>query len=242
MAPPPRIRALTREAIPGAPGWIDPLLQMLSENMGQASAAISRRLTFSENFDAELRDVSFTAPYPVWITPTFSGAWAQYADATYEAVRYRIDDRARVYIEGLAAGGAVAGEVFALPVGYRPARNAIIPTVSSSGAYSELRVTSGGSVYAQAGGAVYFGVRCSFEATAPALPTVTEVVSVSHGLGRVGGVLPVYCRAAGASAIRSSGCPAIDWEAASSGRVRIKSVAGIVPGLKYDMRLLLFTR
>jgi hypothetical protein len=63
MAPPPRIRSIARESIPGAPAWVDPLLQLIGEALGQVSIALSRRLTRTENFYAgEKLGVFFKTP------------------------------------------------------------------------------------------------------------------------------------------------------------------------------------
>lgn len=49
MAPPPSLRKIAKDAISGAPGWIDGLLQPLSIFMGQIQDALTNQLTVKEN-------------------------------------------------------------------------------------------------------------------------------------------------------------------------------------------------
>lgn len=63
MAAPPRSRGLSREAFPGLPAALDPLLTVLNEFMASTSAALSRRLSRLENFYAgEKTGIAFKSP------------------------------------------------------------------------------------------------------------------------------------------------------------------------------------
>ncbi len=63
MAPPPRIKGIARESIPGAPAWVDNLLLMLNEFFSQVGAALTRRLTRKENLLASGKTgIRFTTP------------------------------------------------------------------------------------------------------------------------------------------------------------------------------------
>jgi hypothetical protein len=50
MAPPPRIRSISRESIPGAPASLDPLFAILNDFMGSVANALTRNLSRAENF------------------------------------------------------------------------------------------------------------------------------------------------------------------------------------------------
>jgi hypothetical protein len=50
MAPPPRIRSISRESIPGAPASLDPLFAILNDFMGSVVSALTRNLSRAENF------------------------------------------------------------------------------------------------------------------------------------------------------------------------------------------------
>jgi hypothetical protein len=63
MAAPPRIKSFSREAVPGSPGFMDQVYQLLNESLGQLSGAVTRNLTRTENLLAgEKLGVIFTTP------------------------------------------------------------------------------------------------------------------------------------------------------------------------------------
>lgn len=242
MAPPPRVRALTRESVPGAPAWMEPLFTLLNEGLGQPAQALNRNLTFSENFAAQLRDISFTAPYPVWTNVTFAAGASSFSATT--SVQYRIDERGEVELQGLGTGIAAVGIYFTLPTGFRALRNKAFASVSNN-AFARVNALTSGAIQLEVGSAVWVsfdGIR--FPATNPALPTVTPDAFplLKHDLPDVAGVLPVYCQAVGARPNQASGAPVVDWERASNKSIRLKAIHGLTPGQKYQMRLLLFVR
>lgn len=244
MAPPPRVRAFTREALPGAPAWVDPLLALLNEGVGQTARALGKGLTYSENFAAQLKDISFVAPAEVWRPVVFATGADDYTDPSYFEVEYRIDERGEVELQGLAAGLAAPNAYATLPLGYRPRKRKAFPGVSNN-AFARINVYETGVVYLEVGSATWAsfdGIR--FKATTPALPDVTPgaLPLIKHDLPDVGGLVPVYCRAEGVQPNQSSGAPVVDWEKTGNGSIRIKAVHGLTAGKKYQMRLLLFVR
>lgn len=50
MSAPPRLRGLSRETTPDAPGWWDRVLAVLSPFIGDVTASLSNGLTRKENF------------------------------------------------------------------------------------------------------------------------------------------------------------------------------------------------
>lgn len=63
MAPPPRIRSISRESVPGAPAWMDPIFQILNEMFGQVSSMFAKRLTRTENLAGNQKsNIAFTTP------------------------------------------------------------------------------------------------------------------------------------------------------------------------------------
>lgn len=81
-----------------------------------------------------------------WTAVTYQNSWADYGSG-YQGCRYRKNGRGQVEIEGLAirAAGASTLAIFTLPAGYRPAANMLFAQ-SSSGAHSELNITTAGVV------------------------------------------------------------------------------------------------
>ncbi len=61
MSAPPRLRSLTRESTPDAPGWWDRVLTVLSPFVGDVSSALAKGLTRRENMRGDFNDaVRFT--------------------------------------------------------------------------------------------------------------------------------------------------------------------------------------
>lgn len=66
MAPPPRFRTLTREMLPGAPKYVDGLVRWLNEVVPGLVDALDKRLTLSENLQAqEVVGLDFTPTSPL---------------------------------------------------------------------------------------------------------------------------------------------------------------------------------
>lgn len=244
MAQPPRVRAFTRESIPGAEAWAEPLFQLLNETAGQSADALTQKLTFTENFAAQLKDVTVTPPAPSWRSASFINSWVDYQPGTEQETQFRREGTDRVLLRGLARAGTLGSGAFTLPVGYRPNRNLHFPSVAN-GADAYTKVDTNGVVTPQNGSNVWFSFAgIAFEATTPALPDVgaSDYPPVKHTLPDVGGVLVVSCRADGVLPTTSSGLPVLDWEKASANSIRIKAIGGLAPGRKYQLRLLLFVR
>jgi hypothetical protein len=238
MAAPPRLQTLSAESTPD----LESLVQQLSGFTSETAFALTKRLTFSENFQAELKDVSFVAPAPVWTAPTFENSWVDFG-SVYQTAAYRIQE-GRVYLRGLIKSGTITTAAFTLPAGYWPAA-AVYQIVVSNNAVGVVDVRANGQVIAQVGNNTHFSLDgVTFDAASPcALPILsgTPVVTVKHALQSVSAALPVYCRAEGSSSARASGVPDIEWEPADKA-IRIKTVTGLTPGVRYTMRILMVAR
>lgn len=245
MALPPKNTQVNREDLGDAPKWVEKLLETLNPLARSSSAALTRGLTFKENFLAEVKDITFVAPEPVWRTPTaLSNSWVN-GGGSDALASYRIDPFGRTWIRGVVTGGVIGAAVIPLPLGYRPEVNINVPVISNS-ALGYLAVVTNGNVIAQSGSNAWFTLDCSFQATAPALPDAPTgngwPISVSHSLPEVSGVIPVMCRAENLQLAQSNGIPTLDWDVAGPGAIRLKAVWGLTPGKRYTMRLLLFAR
>lgn len=82
-----------------------------------------------------------------WTSVSFSNSWANFG-LGFETAQYYKDVLGFVRIRGLIKSGSVGSAAFTLPVGYRPALNIIVATVSAS-LFGELRIYGAG--HGQAG-------------------------------------------------------------------------------------------
>ena len=111
-------------------------------------------------------DLTFTGSNTVtptdsgWITPTLSGSFNNYS-APYGPVKYRkIGDI--VNIQGLISNAQV-GDVFVLPVGYRPDRQIIFLPNVAGGGYSRFDILQNGRVYIDVTStSSWFSLTCTF--------------------------------------------------------------------------------
>ena len=61
MAQPPITRRVNREDIPAAPAWIDLILVAINQFFDTCRQALTRQLTFDENFDSQKKTVRIVA-------------------------------------------------------------------------------------------------------------------------------------------------------------------------------------
>jgi hypothetical protein len=61
MAQPPITRRINREDLPGAPSWVDIIIVAINQFFDTCRAALTRQLTFDENFDSQRKTVQIIA-------------------------------------------------------------------------------------------------------------------------------------------------------------------------------------
>jgi hypothetical protein len=90
------------------------------------------------------------------IEPTLLNGWVNFG-GIFETAGYYKDEFGMVHLKGLVKDGTTTGgtTIFQLPVGYRPLKDSIYTTTSSSG-FSNFDVTSTGIVKITVGGNAYF--------------------------------------------------------------------------------------
>lgn len=88
--------------------------------------------------------------------PAFANSWVNFG-ASWETAGFFKDANQIVRLKGLIKSGVITAGAFVLPVGYRPAQDAIFAT-AVSGAAGELRVLTNGFVIPQAGNNTYFSL------------------------------------------------------------------------------------
>lgn len=77
-----------------------------------------------------------------WITPTMLNGWTQLS----ADVGYMKDNLGWVHLKGAVTGGALASQIFALPVGYRPQNTSNRFPVIANNKFGRVSVTSTGAV------------------------------------------------------------------------------------------------
>lgn len=101
-----------------------------------------------------------------WITPAFVNGWLNYDAANYNPAGYRKIGKV-VYLRGLVKSGTTAADIFILPPGFRPLKNAHYATPSNAAfGILEICVAAGtpGGVKCNVGSNVWFSIECSFTA------------------------------------------------------------------------------
>ena len=86
-----------------------------------------------------------------WNTPTLSGLWVNY-DSVFTPAGFYKDDMGVVHLRGLVKNGS--GEIFVLPVGYRPAYQLIFSVVADN-AFGRVDITTTGVVLFAIGSNAY---------------------------------------------------------------------------------------
>lgn len=220
----------------------------LLDQVGKVDDAVARvltsGLTFTENFQAELKEIEFYAPVPVWRSLTLAAGWTSSGGHSHG---YRINRNGRVYVRGSCAAAAASPDdvITTLPAGFRPNAYEILPVADGSPGVGCIIVDEGGAIRYESGDYTSFSLfGISFDADSPALqdpPTWTPgPPEIRTGLSKVSGVIPVSCRCLDATTNALGGAPSIEWEQATNGVIRIRNVEGLTALRRYVMKLLLF--
>lgn len=256
MATPPPNKTITSEDVPGAPGWLDRLLDPLNAHMRSVASALERGLTQRENAAGEERVVTITVPED-WVTPTLASGWAAVGGTAPRPLQYRktwdgkVEVRGRVdYPTGTPATSAT---IFTLPTGYAPDLREIFDCRAADGAlaYSPatlsaydgaVRWEAGGHRNLSASGDVWW---MASDRTPPRWETPVDV--------RLGSAQRPFPGKPGSVDVRSVVLPGnpsaaafasgIDWTPIAPERgqrvngIRIHRVWGLTPGLTYSLTL-----
>lgn len=81
-----------------------------------------------------------------WVVPLLLNDWVNYGDP-YATAGYTLDASGFVHLKGVVKDG-VAGTVFVLPAGFRPARHTVATGMSASNAACRIDVATDGTVTA----------------------------------------------------------------------------------------------
>lgn len=252
MALLPSRTQLTTEDVPGAPSWIEPLLQRLNGFTGPVYDALSRGLTFAENFSGEVLDVVVT-PQDDWVPVTFGTGWAQWPDPNFPRCALHKDEDGFVTARGLVDNTGPGDYLFTFG-----AASSYAPAPGEWGILTSNAFMEHGTVIVRSEGLMWNsgrkdawtsvdGLRWRAGDRSPsrwARPLDVDLGQNGRRFpGKPGTVLPL-------SVMRSDGAPTtatitgVGWEPVLLDRrrgvagIRITRLSGLAPGVQYRVTIL----
>lgn len=243
---PPSLRRLSREDFADRRDAQDRLLSLLNGFFEEVAVGLNRRLTFGENFAAEVLQVEVTAPDEWAPISSWGAGWSASSDASFPSPAVRWEG-GRVHSRGLVVHSGVpaaATTLATLPSGYgcpgSGMREMLHPHPTSG--IGEVRVYSSGVLEYHAGGAALSLSGLSWEASGAPPPWAAPVRKALRAdfPGKPTGLLVLAAREA-SEGLPVAGCH-VDWtpDTTPEGRpgIRIRRVSGLSPGRRYLLTLL----
>jgi hypothetical protein len=230
----PRSQTLKVEDFPDQSEWIEPIIRALNSGASQTSSALSKSLTFGENFNATIQTMEVTLkPAGDWRTPTMTNGWVS------DGAKYRrVGDR--VEIQGSMMSGTIGVAAFTLPEGFRPAVTLRFPTTSNS-LFGQITVQATGEVTPSVGVNTSFALNCAFAVDGGTLVNGAFPMKFSHKLQS--GAKPAGCWVIAVSDVTgsarnpASGSGFCAWRPNGS-EVIVDDVPGLAAGHKYQVTFL----
>jgi hypothetical protein len=81
-----------------------------------------------------------------WTAVTFLNSWVNFDATTYQSAAYFKDSLGVVHLRGRIKNGTINTAAFTLPVGYRPLKTCLFPSLDGVSAAAILGVDTGGNV------------------------------------------------------------------------------------------------
>ena len=122
---------LTTDANGRIEGWVDPGQHDIYSTVDGAA--------YTQPWDAS------AGALEAWITPTFTGTWANFGSGTMDA-KYRKTSEGLVIVEGTIKLGTLGTSAFTLPAGYRPAALLAFATLANNNVLGRVEIATGGTV------------------------------------------------------------------------------------------------
>lgn len=252
MALLPSRAQLSTDDVPGAPAWIQPLLERINGFTGPVYDALSRGLTFAENFSGEVVDVVVTPPDD-WSPVTFGAGWTQWVDANYAPCALHKDEDGFVTARGLVDNTGPGDYLITFdpsgPYAPAPGEWLIVPS-NANMEFGSLLVQTPGIMYNSGRKDAWTSLASVRWRAADRNPLRwPRPLSVDLGQqgrlfpGKPGVVLPLSVK-------RSDGRPtsavvtSLGWEPvlldrkAGTAGIRINRLSGLTPGVQYRVKLL----
>ncbi len=254
MATPPSLKRVNREEFSGIDAsvlkGVDKLLYVLNPFLGSVTDALSKRLTFGENFAAVVKDVEVTMPAE-WVPINLLNGVTQWDPATSGTVSCRKID-GMIETSGLAKHNGTGGvaTIGALPAGYAPAFNVSRMATSVNNSWAMLGVNAGtGNIVLLAGGSLSANSQIGlnnlrFRAADPN-PVVSAPFPLDVGLdglpGKPGACVVLRALDVTDKTPRPVLAPSVAWEPGTTSTkqsIRISALGGLQGSRKYKLTLL----
>jgi hypothetical protein len=249
MARAPQARRIPVEE---ATGDVARVLSYLNPAMTDLNVALTGGLTFA-NMQAFATELSVAVPSP-WTTATLASGWVK-PNPAYATAGYYKDFDGTVRLRGVISGGTYSNStpVFTLPASMAPASSRLFVVAQSSLTEGPglVEVRSDGGVYApvvtsiQSGTSTFLSLDgIAFEAGSIAPPPLGSpfplyVDTTTLPSGPLS-VFAVACTDYSSGSAAPAPLPQVGWNADQLGGrnvVKVSYLAGLLPGRKYVVRL-----
>lgn len=230
----PKTRTLVREDFPGQEDWIDRLLQPLNNFMSDVVSLNNRNLTFSQNFDAQLKSLQLTIPPN---TVSLQNSWTAVSGLPPSFWKTA---NGCVVLAGAVTGGTIGSPIFTLPAGFRPATQSNFLWNVGGTAY-HLRINIDGSVTPVSGNNALAGYLdgIQFYTTGQEAPWPFAYKSTLSN--KAAGLVITQAANTTTSSSVQAGALSCDWQDSGNGTIIIKRITGLSPGATYNLSILTFS-
>lgn len=237
MAPSLPVSQISLEDVQGIEG-IEALLTPLNRALGAAHFALSRNLTFRENFRSMVKTLDVTVTSPWRTVSTFLNGWSAFTTGTFGNVQYRKNDAGEVELMGMVTGGTIGLTAFTLPTGYCPPFTAPYATTSNS-AFGEVSITAAGLVVPTVGNNAWvscYPVHYLTSDVSPGVNLASPLFFKSELRGKCTS-LEVMSFVSKTSPGTPQPLPRLAWEDSGTGQLKLTNLLGVSPG-NYSLTLL----
>ena len=155
----------TREAV-------ESFYRQLNMQLQGLAAPLSSGLTFSNNMNAQVKNVIIKVPATDWVTVLDAGmsnSWVTNAGLT---VKYRQEGMLTGRLIGNVKSGTVGSKAFTLPASLCPGQTAYLPAGSNS-AFGQLSIATTGDVVPAVGSNLSFSLESSWALATPSAPVLS---------------------------------------------------------------------
>ena len=251
MAAPPKLRRLNSRQFnvdANMRPFVNQLMSALNPFLSDTSNAINKRLTLGENLVNEVKDVTVKAPSTYGWTDVTTFDTAGVSAFSGRDCRYRMTPGGQVELsmQMTIPSTAAAITMFTLPEGYRPQYQVEAAGTEGFGNCTAIRITTAGVVSKPSTTSTtgYFGFAGAFPVNPVGAAPIAAFtgndwpIRLNTSLKTVTRVTLLNCTDADSN-LSTVTTYQPDWSFDAQGYVIIKSIWGLVPGRRYNLKLFL---